>query len=134
MVNCDNVPFYDSEIRNISPEIFSIDIQPHPLPEVCLKSPSFTFHNFSSYPLMHEALRFLGRKSKKRVPLILLLTFPKETSQVIEVQATSIFGRICCDQRKITPWRDIKTVDQLLEPIDKVMNNPHQMLLQRKEL
>ena len=75
---------------------------------------------------MREALRFLSRKSKKRVPLILLLTFPKETSQVIEVQAASAFGRICAvTNEEITPWRDIKTVDQLLEPIDKVMNNPH---------
>ena len=70
------------------------------MPEVCLKSPSFTFHNFSSYPLMHETLGFLGRKSMKMVPLILLLTFPKVTSQAIEVQATSIFGRICAVTNK----------------------------------
>lgn len=29
----------------------------------------------------------------------------------------------CCEQQKITPQRDMKTVDQLLEPIGKVMCN-----------
>lgn len=36
----------------------------------------------------------MGRKSRVMVPLILVLIFPKETSQVIEVQEITVLGSV----------------------------------------